>query len=365
MMKDPFLLLPNGIIEFRGENFRETYYPWDQPGGFRVEGAERSRGGYLSPLAITQVIEGTPPFDRIHESIPREVLAEVMKNGYGRYGLLRLCALRQEPAMRLMRQNPLLALALSREHEEVASELVTKPWREIVGRCRIPGGSSIARIMARMSSDLLHHLTLRELMRLGERKRQMLSYIARVTVDVWACVTSLPDKALSVPLLKMASLQERGTLCRDRVRDVLRVRQALGLEPVWPFASTISKTTLRHISDRVVEWRRSAFRSGAIPTEQFPPPPFPPCEGYIPVLDTEDLSYVALRFACCAESYYEAIMDRSVSIWWNEGTEPHVVLLTDQGDAWWVDQVISEGNLPVSHETYDRANQFFHGRRTA
>src|SRR5690606_1813318 len=134
---------------------------------------------------------------------------------------------------------------------------------------------------------------------------------------------------------------------RDAIATLILLRRAL-LLPLWPYpAMQIGK-----LMERSIGLRREAHRRDAIPKTIFPPPPFPPVDDYIPVADSHDLIYVAVRFECCAEGYHDVMKKGHASIWWNEsGAEPHVVLLLRFLGVWRVEQVRGVGNMPVSEVT--------------
>lgn len=362
MTQYPFRCLPDGVIEFEGADFIERYYPWNHAGGFRVEGAERDCYGYLRPSCLLHILEGITPFRALHGSIPRSVIRRV--NGFkeGHYDLIRLAAKHEIEAIRLMVMNPLLALALSRHpDDETAQEMVLRPWRDIVRWLGFEAGHSMARILSKMQPELQICQTLSEFPRLGPRREKMLSYLPAITVDVWVMIFTLPDAALSVEQLRYAAGNRRGTHYCNAIETIIMFRKALNRRAIWPYPPL----PLQQLQDRVAPLRREAQQCGAVPQTVFPPPPFTDTGNYWAVLDSGDLSYVALKFECCVENYSQFLENGSAAIYWDErGADPHVVLLTCSKDIWRVDQVRGPSNTPVHGVTEMAVRALFHGRKS-
>lgn len=359
--KEEFIHHSSGVTEFHGADFKEIYYPWGHPKGFVVDGIQRNSQGYLRPCCLPHILERRPPFEVIHDSIPKPILKAVSNFGDGHYGLIRLCRFHEIEAIRLIVLNPLLALALSmQEDEDTAAEMVLKSWRDIARFCGY-GGKADARLMAKFTKDQVHHDTLSELADIEDKRRKkLLSYLPRITYDAWLMVQELPLEVLSVEQLTYAAHNLKGTNHRDAIATLIMLRRAL-LLPLWPYpAMPIGK-----LMERSIGLRREAHRRDAIPKTIFPPPPFPPVDDYIPVADSHDLIYVAVRFECCAEGYHDVMKKGHASIWWNEsGAEPHVVLLLRFLGVWRVEQVRGVGNMPVSEVTEEHVKKLFHGRKS-
>lgn len=306
----------------------EAWYPWDAPGGFRVEGAPLTIVSmHTSPLYMKEFLEGTRrDLAEIRASIPGEILEVVRAYRDTHHDLLCLACINPRAFLQLARSAPGIAYILARQvYRRTRQELrdvLSRKRRDILRFCGWP--PQAWKLMAQTLPDTLDWGTVEQVCFVLHKRKRLIAILrhqrAPITREVVWLLTKFPESYLyTCPSLTMPGRPGAITLL-----EILELRDKLGLEG-FPWRRIPHPCRVKaYVQELKLRWAKQL--RGPLPNCPLPTPP-----GWRRIARAEEVAALADQFQNCLLTYMGALHRGDVFLYLEEPPQdadwPLVVLV--------------------------------------